>query len=87
MSRQPSLGKLHRENINRFDELSAEIRTHITDDNRRFDTLDETLKEIGKDVKSLLATRSFSKGIWWAVSTIAGGIAVVASIVVGWVRG
>lgn len=81
------LETLHRENIERFDVLASEVRTHITDDVARFNTLDNALHEISHDVKSLLATRSFNKGVWWAVTIIAGSIATVTSMAIAWVKG
>ena len=87
MSKIPSLAKLHRENLAKFDILASEVRAHIKTDNERFDAVDEMLSEIGTDVKSLIGTRSFTKGVWWAFTIIAGAISVVASIAVAWVRG
>mgnify|MGYP001615718735 CR=1 FL=1 len=87
MPKPPSLTALHRENLAKFDILATEVRAHIVADNARFNTIDEALGSIAKDVKSLIGTRSFTKGVWWTVSIIAVAISTVASIAVAWVKG
>lgn len=87
MAKKIELEALHRENIERFDILAGEVRVHIIADNARFNTLDKTLHEIHSDVRSLLATRSFNKGVWWAVCIVAGSIATITSIALAWVKG
>lgn len=69
----------------------AEMRTRIEErhqeNQRRFDLQDEKLDSIEASVNSLLATRSFTKGVVKTVTLLATGIATVVSIIVGWVRG
>ena len=87
MAKVPSLEKLHRENLQKFDVLAGEVRAHIVADNERFDTIDNSLSGIASDVKSLLGTRSFNKGVWWTITVIAGVAGSIASIAVAWVKG
>lgn len=87
MARKRSLDELHRENIHHFDELAAEVRVHILTDTRRFDTQDTKLAEIQTDLRSLLATRSFTRGIWKAVTIIAIVVSTLASLAVSYLTG
>jgi hypothetical protein len=87
MARQPSLEKLHRENLQKFDVLAEEVRAHIRADNERFNTIDKSLGSIADDVRSLLQTRSFTKGAWKAIVTIAGATSVVIGLIIAWVKG
>jgi hypothetical protein len=87
MARQPSLEKLHRENLQKFDVLAEEVREHIRADNERFNTIDKSLGSIADDVRSLLQTRSFTKGAWKAIVTIAGATSVVIGLIIAWVKG
>ena len=87
MSETPPLEQLHRENLVKFDVLATEVRAHISADNERFNTIDESLTGIAADVKSLLHTRSFTKGAWKAIVTIAGATSVIIGLVIAWVKG
>jgi hypothetical protein len=87
MAKTVSLEKLHRENLQKFDVLAAEVRAHIKADNERFDTIDDSLTSIADDVKSLLQTRSFTKGAWKAIVSIAVAVSTVVGLVIAWVKG
>lgn len=87
MTRPPSLTKLHRENLEKFDVLASEVRAHIVADNERFNKIDHTLGGIASDVRSLLQTRSFTKGAWKAIVTIAGATSVIIGLIIAWVKG
>ena len=87
MTRPPSLERLHRENLAKFDVLAGEVRAHIVADNERFNKIDTTLGSIASDVKSLLQTRSFTKGAWKAIVSIASVVSVVVGLIIAWVKG
>lgn len=82
-----SLETLHRENISRFDTLAFEVRAHIVADNRRFDDLDKTLEGIATDMKSLLATRSFTRGVMRTVVLGSTAISTVIGLVIAYFAG
>lgn len=53
--------------------LAAQFEAHATEDTRRFAEVNVKLDDIGSDVKSLLQSRSFSRGFWKAVLLVGGG--------------
>ncbi len=87
MAKPPSLEKLHRENLAKFDILASEVRTHILADIERFDIIDRSLNGIAGDVKSLLQTRSFTKGAWRALVSMAVVVSTVVGLIIAWVKG
>lgn len=54
--------------------IAAELAAHARLDDERHAENKQTLQEISDDVKSLLESRSFARGIWKA-AVVAGGIA------------
>ena len=54
--------------------IAAELTAHARLDDERHAENKQTLAEISEDVKSLLESRSFARGIWKA-AVVAGGIA------------
>ena len=45
------------------------------------------LNEIHRDVKSLLASRSYTRGAWKAVLVAAGAVSAVVSLIVAYLTG
>ena len=87
MTRPPSLSQRHRENVEKFNALAAEIRAHSVVDIERFNKVDGALDEIASDVRSLLQTRSFTRGAWKAIVTIASTTSVIVGLIIAWVKG
>ena len=73
--------------MQKFDVLATEVRAHIVADNERFNKIDGALSSIADDVRSLLQTRSFTKGAWKAIVTIAGATSVIVGLIIAWVKG
>ena len=67
--------------------LEARVEERHLENLRRFDTQDLKLDEIKGSVDSLLSTRSFTKGIVKTLTLLAGGVATIVSIIIGWARG
>lgn len=62
--------------------LAAQFEAHATEDTRRFVEVNGKLDDIGTDVKSLLQSRSFSRGFWKAVLLVGGGAGTIAGLIV-----
>jgi len=66
--------------------VSMELSGHTRLDDMRHEENTTKLDKIGKDVESLLATRSFTRGIWRAAvvgGTVAGS---VISLIIAWLK-
>lgn len=63
------------------DNVAAELRVHTASDDRRFGELAELVSSVANDVKSLLDSRSFFRGAWWA----AVGLASTVGAILAWV--
>lgn len=69
------------------DAVAKELVAHTRLDDARHEENKQTLATISADVKSLLESRSYTRGLWKA-ATIAGAIAgTVISVIVAFVRG
>lgn len=64
--------------------MTAAMQAHIEADAHAFQTLGEQIVAVNQDVKSLLASRSFLRGTWFAVVTVGTLIGVIAGLVVAW---
>lgn len=67
--------------------LADELAAHDRLDTERFDKLTTLItsmvsaqSELHKDVKSLLATRSFTRGVWWAVVTVSTAVSGLVGV-------
>lgn len=83
----------HRENSERLIGIAHEMSSnakamndHIQADAVAFAKMGEAILEVNRDVKSLLASRSFLRGTWFAVVTVATLIGVVAGAVIAWYK-
>ena len=83
----------HRENSDRLVTIAEQIASiasamsaHIAADAAAFAAQNTAILEINKDVKSLLASRSFLRGTWFAVVTVGTLIGVIAGLVVAWYK-
>ena len=54
------------------DEVERELRKHTDQDDKRFEALTVLVESIAKDVKSLINSRQFFRGAWWAIVGMAG---------------
>ncbi len=63
------------------DKVAEELHTHTLQDDKRFADLTKLVESIATDVKSLINSRQFFRGAWWAVVGMAGilgaGIAAI----------
>lgn len=70
--------------------VSTELVTHTKHDDERFQALTELVTSVANDVKSLLESRSFTRGVWKAASVAGGsvgGLVAVIAFIVSWWRG
>jgi hypothetical protein len=68
----------------RMARLEALFVAHEDRDDQQFGQVNGKLDTIGADVKSLLATRAFNRGVMRTAAWLSGAIATVVSIVVAW---
>ena len=66
--------------------LAAEFQAHAEEDTRRVVEVNVKLDDIGSDVKSLLASRQFSRGFLKAVLLVAGGAGGAGGLIVAVVK-
>lgn len=83
----------HQENTERLVNIAHEMGAmakamsdHISADAAAFAAQNLAILEVNKDVKSLLHSRSFLRGTWFAVVTVGTLIGVVAGLVVAWYK-
>jgi len=81
----------HKENSERLIHIAHEMAAiakamgeHIAADAAAFAAQNSAIIEINNDVKSLLASRSFLRGTWFAIVTVGTLIGVIAGLVVAW---
>lgn len=67
--------------------LNATLQAHTAEDARRFEEMSGKLDSIGTDVKSLLESRSFSRGAWKAIVTAASAAGAAAGLLITYLRG
>lgn len=69
------------------DSVASELAAHTRLDDSRHEENKQTLAIIAADVKSLLESRSYSRGIWKTVTVIATVVSGSISIVIAIMRG
>lgn len=62
------------------------MKSHAEEDTKNFETLASQILEVNNDVKSLLSSRSFLRGAWFAVGVFGTLVAAVVSAVIAWVK-
>lgn len=62
------------------------LQTHIKEDANNFKEMTVQILEVNKDVKSLLNSRSFLRGAWFAVATVGTLVGVIAGIIIAWYK-
>lgn len=67
--------------------IATQLAAHTAEDARRFDEMSTKLDNIGKDVKSLLESRTFTRGMAKMAMITAGGISALVSLVIAYLRG
>lgn len=58
-------------------EVAAELKSHTASDDKRFADLATMVESVAEDVRSLLNSRTFFRGAWWAIvgmSALAGSM-------------
>jgi len=76
--------KIHRVSL---EEVSSRVDERHAENQRRFDVMEDALREIQKDVRLLLDSRQFARGLWKMAGIVAGSVATVVSLAIAWVRG
>ena len=66
--------------------LVSEFQAHAIRDTEQFAAVTKTLEEVGKDVKSLLETRAFNRGAWWAMAGIPAMVSAIVGIIFAFLR-
>lgn len=61
------------------DQVSRELVAHTQHDDERFEKLTSLVESVATDVKSLIETRTFSRAVWWTLTKIGGGAAMIAA--------
>lgn len=70
-----------------LEEVSSRVDERHAENQRRFDFMESALREIQQDVRLLLDSRQFSRGLWKMAGIVAGSVATVVSLAIAWVRG
>ena len=68
-------------------EVEGELKKHTASDDRRFEELTVLVESISTDVKSLINSRQFFRGAWWAVVGMAGIIGSILAAVWHYIKG
>jgi hypothetical protein len=83
----------HKENSERLIDISNQVavaarvmQDHMAADSIQFAATNASILEVNKDVKSLLSSRSFLRGTWFAIVTVSTLVGVIAGLVVAWYR-
>lgn len=72
------------------DNVSKELTTHTAHDDERFAALTVLVASVATDVKSLLQSRAFSRGVAKTAGVVGGsvgGLVAVIALVLQWWRG
>ena len=75
-----------REYVDRLVHMTTAMEAHIEADAAAFKELGIQIIEVNKDVKSLLHSRSFLRGTWFAIVIACTFVAAVAGLVVAWFK-
>jgi hypothetical protein len=70
----------------RLIQMTEAMQAHIEADALAFRELGSQILEVNKDVKSLLHSRSFLRGTWFAVVIACTFVAAVAGLILAWYR-
>ena len=68
-------------------EISTRVDERHAENQRRFDSIEGTLRELQEDMRLLLDSRQFSRGLWKMAGIVAGSVATVVSLALAWIRG
>jgi hypothetical protein len=79
MAKRPSVDE-------RFEHCINILQQHMKEDNENFLKLAAQIIEVNKDVKSLLESRSFVRGAWWALGIMGAAIATILTLIIEWFR-
>lgn len=75
-----------REYVERLVHMTTAMEAHIEADAVAFKALGEQIIEVNKDVKDLLASRSFLRGTWFAIVIACTFVATVVGLIVAWYK-
>jgi hypothetical protein len=81
-----STDRKHKENTERLIHMTQAMEAHIEADARAFLELSNQILEVNKDVKSLLSSRSFLRGAWFAIGVLGTLVAAVAGALIAWFK-
>ena len=79
--------QVRRELEERAAALEEKVEARHEENLRRLKNVEDKVDEVGRDVKSLLESRSFSRGIWRTATIIATVVSGVISVVIAVLRG
>lgn len=68
------------------DAVARELVTHTQHDDERFVALTALVTSIATDVKSLLDSRSFTRGAWKAIVMAASAAGAMAGLIISYLR-
>ena len=68
-------------------EISTRVDERHAENQRRFDAVEQSLSEIRDDLRLLLDSRQFARGLWKMAGIVAGSVATVVSLTLAWLRG
>jgi hypothetical protein len=72
------------------DAVARELAVHTEHDDERFAALTALVTSVANDVKSLLDSRSFTRGVWKAASVAGGsvgGAVAITTLIISYLRG
>lgn len=69
------------------DAVARELAEHSRRDEERFGRLTTLVESIASDTKSLLASRSFTRGAWRAVAAVSAAISTAIGLAIAYWRG
>jgi len=81
--------KLDKQNLEiteRLVEMTANMQAHIEADAVAFQALGVQIIEVNKDVKDLLASRSFLRGAWFALAVCATFVVAAVGAFLTWYK-
>lgn len=74
------------EHTERLIHMTKAMEAHIEADAVAFQALGGQIIEVNKDVKDLLASRSFLRGTWFALVIGSTFVAAVAGLIIAWYK-
>lgn len=70
-----------------MDRSNNDIFNQVAAHEARFSAIDTTLAEVQRDVRSLLHSRSFTRGVWRTVVVVASTVSAAIGLAIAWIKG